>query len=112
LPSNAVAAPRMVVITAKGSEWKYENIRSLAQIRIGVIEEYSYWETLDNYIARSGSDKVYVAEGETPLNDLLDKLEAGEIDALVESEAVLVWKLRERGMTRDDYRAVYRHIPD
>lgn len=112
LPKNAVAAPRMVILSAKSSAWKYENVRSLAEVRIGVIAEYAYWEVLDNYVARSDSSAVYVAEGEAPLNDLLDKLESGEIAALVESEAVLVWKLRERGKTKDDYRTVYRHMPD
>lgn len=112
LPSEAVGAPKMIILTRKDSTWKYENIRSFEGIRLGVIADYSYWAILDKYIERSESSSVYVAEGETPLDDLFAKLDAGEIDALIDSEAVIVWKLREAGMTHDDFRAVYRHIPD
>lgn len=112
LPTEAVGAPKMVMMTRKDSAWKYESIRSLKDARLGVIAEYSYWEALDGYIARGDSTKVYQASGDAPLDDLFAKLDAGEIDVLIDSEAVLVWKLREAGKTRDDYRAVYRHIPD
>lgn len=112
LPGEAVGAPKMIILTRKDSTWGYENIRSLKDARLGVIAEYSYWESLDNYISKADTSAVYVAQGETPLDDLFQKLDAGEIDAIIDSEAVIVWKLREFGKTRDDYRAVYRHMPD
>ncbi len=112
LPSEAVGAPKMILLTRKDSKWNYQNIRSFNEIRLGVISEYSYWELLDTYIGKSDSESVYQATGENPLADLFAKLDAGEIDALIDSESVIIWKLREEGKTRDDYRAVYRHIPD
>lgn len=112
LPSEAVGAPKLIILTRKDSTWNYENIRSFDGIRLGVIADYSYWPVLDKYIEKKDAGSVYVAEGETPLDDLFAKLDAGEIDALIDSEAVIVWKLRESGKTRDDFRAVYRHVPD
>ncbi len=112
LPGEAVGAPKMIIMTRKDSTWNYESVRSVATVRLGVISEYSYWETLDSYIARSDAKAVYQATGDEPLDDLFAKLDSGEIDALIDSEAVLVWKLREKGKTREDYRAVYRHMPD
>lgn len=112
LPKTPIGAARMIMLTRADSTWEYSTLRSIKDVRIGVIEDYAYWDVMDSYIAKSGSEAVYVAAGETPLDDLMAKLDSGEIDVVIDSEAVIVWKLRERGQTRDDYRAVYRHVPD
>ncbi len=107
-----VGAPKMIIVTRPDSDWTLRNVSSLRQIRLGVIAEYSYWPMMDSYIEKAEADAVYVASGEAPLDDLIAKLDAGEIDAFVESEAVFAWKLRELNRSRDTIKVVYRHFPD
>lgn len=112
IEGEPVGAPRMIIVTRPDSDWTFRNVGALRQIRLGVIAEYSYWPVMDRYLEKAEPGSVYVATGETPLDDLIAKLDAGEIDAFVDSEAVFAWKLRELNRSRDTIKVVYRHLPD
>jgi len=75
----------------KGSSWKYAGIDSLAKVRLGIIEEYSYNEDLDKYIEEnSGTDRIYTAGGDDPLSVLVAMLQKGEIDVIAEDTNVML----------------------
>jgi len=112
LPVEKIGAPSLCLMTRADSKWTYENLASFRNARFGVIKDYSYWPDLDAYIARSAGKGIVVAGGENPLDDLMKKLQAGEIDVLGESEPVLLWYLRSHGLERTQFRVVYKGDPD
>lgn len=78
----------------KGTAWKYTGIPSLAKIRLGIIDSYSYEEEIDNYIkANNGSDRIVSVSGEEALSLLIRLLEGGKIDAIVEDTNVILYTL-------------------
>lgn len=71
-----------------GSPWKYAGIGSLKTVKLGVIQDYTYFKELDEYIAAFPS-VVHLATGDTPLQDNLQKLLKGELGAVVDDRSVL-----------------------
>jgi polar amino acid transport system substrate-binding protein len=75
----------------KGTAWKFTGVESLPQIRLGVIESYSYNEELDVYInANKGTKRIVEAKGADPLADLVSMLQSGKIDAIAEDTNVML----------------------
>src|SRR5690606_18781040 len=82
-----VAMSRNCFYTRRDSSWRYTGIESLPAVRLGVINDYSYGDRLNAYIAaRQGhGDGVQVAAGDTALDLNLSKLSHGRLDALIEN---------------------------
>lgn len=113
IPSEPIGAPQPILLTLRTSTWRYENLLSFRDVKLGVSDGYSYWPGLDKYIEQpANAPRLFVAGGENPLEQLLGQLDRGEIDVMVDFEAVLLWELRQRGLKATDYRAVYKHKPD
>lgn len=73
-----------------GNKWKFNGTASLKDIRLGVIESYSYNEELDPYIkANKGTKRIVEATGDEPLAALIRMLQNGQIDAIVEDTNVM-----------------------
>jgi len=73
-----------------GKDWSYAGISSLASVRLGVIDGYSYFEEMDNYIAANkDGNRVFAATGDDALPKLLKMLVAGRIDVVIENVAVV-----------------------
>lgn len=73
------------------------NVESLKTLKIGIIDEYSYNEELDSYIAANKEDakKIFVATGEDALEKLVKMVSAGRIDGFLENPLVVAqnsWK--------------------
>ena len=79
----------------KNNAWRYQDLASLAQIRLGVIQDYSYGNLQQNYILPHQHDrqKVQILSGDTALAQNIKKLQKGRIDALIESKAVFEYHL-------------------
>lgn len=110
MPAKSIGAPCVVLLTLDHSGFDYQNMRSLMKVKLGIIEGYSYWPALDNYITQKKN--LVVEGGETPLDALFQKLQKGEIEVLAENEPVLMWYLRAHKLDKKDFRAVYRHMAD
>lgn len=83
----------------KGSSWRYAGVSSLAAVKLGVVEGYSYTEELDAYIKSNQSNgKVQSVTGETPLEQNLKKLQAGRVDVVLESRPVFVAMTKKLGL--------------
>lgn len=108
-PKEPIGEPRVVLLAPKESTWQFENVPSLRSVKLGVVEGYTYWESLDEYIATHKEPQVVRFGGETPLVDALKQLKAGKIDAIPETMAVFVWTVRGMGMTPSDFRIVHSH---
>ena len=114
LPTETIGVISLCLITRADSKWAYDNLTSFRGVKLGVIKGYAYWPALDSYIARAlekGSGLV-CAEGDSPLDDLMKQLQAGELDVLAESEPVLLWYLRSHAIDRNQVRVVFKGQTD
>ena len=114
LPTESIGVISICLITRADSTWTYDNIASFRSVKLGVIAGYAYWPALDNYIARATEKGkgIVCAEGDSPLEDLMKQLQSGEVDVLAESEPVLLWYLRSKGIARDQVRVVFKGSTD
>ena len=113
LPAEPIGSVATCLLTLAGSKWTYDNVGSFRNAKIGVIKGYTYWPALDTYIERNaGKETVYVAEGEDPLDELMTKLQKGEIDVVVESEPILLWYMRSHSIDRASVRVVFKGTPE
>lgn len=99
----------MALFCRKGTSWKYDSIASLKKIRLGVIKGYSYWDSLDSYIAAPNGTGITVFQSDTPLLDALKKLDAEEIDVIAETVPVFVWNVKSSGRKMSDYTLAFTH---
>ncbi|WP_394561246.1 substrate-binding periplasmic protein [Aquipseudomonas alcaligenes] len=111
--ATPVAMSRNCFYTQLDSQWRFTGVDSLASVRLGVINDYSYGEQLNAYVAaqRGNVDRVQVAAGGAALDLNLTKLDHGRIDALIENSWVIqahladlgrVGELREAGCREPD----------
>ncbi|MFT3783899.1 MAG: transporter substrate-binding domain-containing protein [Nibricoccus sp.] len=107
VPAESIGEPRVVLLVKKDSTWKFENVTSLKNIKLGAIEGYTYWEALDEYIKAGKEPAVRRFGGETPLVDALNQLTSGKIDVMPETMAVFVWTVKGMGMKPSDFHIAY-----
>ena len=99
-PEESMGKMRNVMYVRKGNDWKYTGIESLAAVRLGAIEAYTYSDELDAYIeANKDSPKVRLINANNGLAQNIKKLKSVRIDVVVESDVVMQAKLKEMGMT-------------
>lgn len=109
LPKEPIGSLATCLLTLADNTWTYDNIASFRRARLGATKGYTYWPALDTYIERAaGKDGVFVAEGDDPLAVLMQKLQAHELDVVVESEPILLWYLRSHELDRNQFRVVYK----
>jgi polar amino acid transport system substrate-binding protein len=102
-----IAEPKFALFTNKDSTWNYANARSLQEVQLGVIAGYSYWASLDGYVAKAAPNTLKVYSSNEPLREAMADLVAGRIDALPESVLVFHWAARAAGKKFTDFRMVY-----
>jgi polar amino acid transport system substrate-binding protein len=97
--ATPVAQSRICFFTRADSTWRFSGVPSLTQLRVGVINDYSYDDELNAYIDRyrSNSTRIQVASGDKALELTLDKLRLGRLDAVLENSWVLQAMLAQQG---------------
>lgn len=95
-PTEAQGHIQNYFYVKNGNPWRYAGLESLGNIKLGVIDGYSYDDDIDKYIEQNKkSGKIQSIGGDTPLEQNLKKLLAGRVDAILESGPVLQAKLVE-----------------
>lgn len=112
VPSEPIGEPRVALYVRHDTAWRYENLASLLKVRLGVIADYKYWESLDGFIDKQREPRVVKFAGDSPLKDGLAKLLAGEIDVFAESAPVFAWQLKADGVPPAKIKSVYIHEAD
>lgn len=112
VPQEEVGAPRVALWVHKGNRWRYTDLRSLLQVRLGVVADYKYWESFDDFVARQPTLKLTKFSGETPLRDALGKMLAGEVDVIPETLPVFTWNVKAAGLAVSDFTMAYLHPAD
>lgn len=91
------------------SPWVYDGMASLGKIKLGVIEDYAYSDELDDYIkANKKGGKVVVSRGEEALALLINKLQTGQVDVVVEDASVMLYSLMKLGIPPGQIKAAGR----
>lgn len=98
-PEEPVGQTRPSIFTRSDSTWTYRGPASLERIRLGAIQGYTYAEEVDGWIKDHGKDprRMFLAAGTEPLHRLFEMLEAGRIDAIIESPLVAAWTAHKLG---------------
>ncbi len=97
-PEAELGVSRDLFVTRAGSPWRFSGLASLAGLRIGLAEGYSYDPKLEAWLAEHPGTAVR-AGGEDPFAANLRRLLAGTIDLFVEDEVIFHYR-RERERLR------------
>lgn len=95
-PDLTIGTTKPTFFTRSDYNWKYQEIASLEDIRLGSIQDYTYTPVLDAYIRAHQSDKhVTIVNGNNALLQLIDLLQANRIDVFVENQPVVDFTLSQ-----------------
>jgi polar amino acid transport system substrate-binding protein len=102
---RSLGVTRPTFFTAPDSQWQYRGIPSLADIRLGYIQDYTYAPEIDRYLrAQAKPGRVFAVRGNRALDRLIALVDAGRIDAFIENAPVVHATLRELGRGTDGLR--------
>ncbi|GAB7079093.1 substrate-binding periplasmic protein [Megalodesulfovibrio paquesii] len=83
----------------KGFDWKFAGVDSLRPLRVGIIRDYSYGETLDAYFEELGEgDHVQLASGDNGMETNIKKLLAERIDVIIANPYVFQYEAKRLGV--------------
>lgn len=87
--------------TMPQSNWEYKGNGSFDDVRIGVIQDYSYGGLYEDYIKDNQDDKsrLVVLRGNRALGRLVKMLSLGRIDVLIAEKKVLNYHFQLRGQS-------------
>lgn len=95
-PQEEVGIMQNTFFVLKNNLWKYDGVSSLAKIKIGIIQDYSYGNELDLYFNKNrNTTRVQESKGDFALVKSIKKALAGRIDVVIEDKAVFLSKLKE-----------------
>lgn len=101
--ATPVASSRSCFFTLPDSTWRFNGTASLAGQRLGVINDYSYGDELNTYIAlhHGDSERIQIAAGDTALVLNIGKLTHGRVDVVLENAWVMQAMLASQGRAGD-----------
>lgn len=98
-PHESLGTSTNTFFVLNKSTWAYNGVASLGKVKLGVIEDYAYSDTIDDYIkANKKNGKVVVSRGEEALALLINKLQSGKVDVVVEDASVMLYALMKLGV--------------
>lgn len=112
-PEEELARTKLAFYVKKGNPWKFKDIESIKQIKLGAIAGYDYRQWLNDYIKVNSNnpDKVQILTGDVPLQRNLSKLLLDRIDVVVDTEAAILWEAKRLGISHDIEPAGYGSEP-
>lgn len=97
----------------KGTNWKYTDVNSLKNVKIGVIQDYDYGSRIGPYLEQNKSgSSVQFATGDDALERNIKKAGIGRIDAILEDVNVFKLKAKEMGKAGEFVIAGYDKGPE
>ncbi|WII71244.1 transporter substrate-binding domain-containing protein [Bdellovibrio sp. 22V] len=102
-PRKSLGVMKAAYFTKKSSSWTYKGRHSLHGRRIGVINGYTYGNSIDTLV-KSRHKSFIPFSGERPLEQILKMLDTGRLDAFVENPVALHFYLMEHKRDVDDLR--------
>ncbi|MCP4023007.1 MAG: amino acid ABC transporter substrate-binding protein, partial [Desulfobacteraceae bacterium] len=95
-PDIELGVSKSVFWVKKGATWKYEGMKSLDNVTVGVIKDYSYGEEFDKYIEKYQGDskRVQIVFGDDALPQNIRKTIKGRIGTFIEDMMVCKSELK------------------
>ncbi|KHD89487.1 MAG: hypothetical protein OM95_03795 [Bdellovibrio sp. ArHS] len=87
-PANSMGIMKNAYFTKKNSKWIFNGRTSLQNMRIGVINGYTYGDSIDRMI-RNRHKSFIPFSGEKPLEQMVRMIESNRLDAFVENPVAL-----------------------
>ncbi len=88
-----------IFIVRKSDSWRFKNIDSLRQVKLGVIKNYDYGKALNAYIQKyKNTMSVQVLSGSNAVEQNLKKLLHNKIDVYLEDRYVAFYTAKKLGM--------------
>ncbi|WP_354623611.1 transporter substrate-binding domain-containing protein [Psychromonas sp. MME2] len=97
-PEEEFGISEEMFFAKKGSTWRYNGIKSLQGINIGLIKDYSYGNELEDFFA-DNPDKTQYAQVTKPLEMNIKKLLYGRVDVIIEDPVVLAQTSMQMGLS-------------
>ncbi len=96
-PEHAIGLSRSVLWETNGLDWEFTGADSFNSITLAVIQDYSYGEEIDGYLAehKRNRDKVNFFFGDNPQVRMIEMLKRGRIDVMVEDQLVIEYLLKK-----------------
>ena len=112
-PEEELARNRLAFYVKNGNVWKFQGIKSIKQIKLGVIAGYDYRQWLNEYIQKKSNNvkKIQILTGDVPLQRALQGLLLGRIDVVVDTEAAILSEAKRLGISHEIQSAGYGHEP-
>lgn len=109
-PSLPISQDKYCFYTASAPGWRYSGADSLAGLKVGIIQGYSYGEEIDSYVKHNPAG-FEVHSGEDLTQKLARKVMLGRLDAFVEDTNLVQYllarqpaiKLHESGCANESY---------
>lgn len=87
-------------LVRKDFQWEFTGIDSLASVRLGLNDTYTYDAELDAYAkAHRESDRVQMVSGDDAVEKQIKKLLSHRIDVFYEDPAVMLWEVTLQNAT-------------
>lgn len=98
-PDEESGLAEVGIFTLNKKPWSFKDVASLQTLSLGVVKDYSYGKTLDQYINKHLKDKtkIQAAYGKQPLKEIINKLQNEKIDAFLADENIVLYTLKEMG---------------
>lgn len=94
IPSQNIGFSSYSFYVLEENKWRYNGIKSLESQKLGVIQDYDYFD-LNQYIkANKNSQNIQVMTGDSSLEKNINKLINHRITVIVDDEYVIAWTLK------------------
>lgn len=105
-PTQTVGTSHPQFYTRADSQWSYQGLGSLEDVRLGIIQDYTYSPQLDVYIRRHQSDShLTIVKGNDGLKQLISLLQAKRIDVFVENSRVVNFTLSQMEISQENIKS-------
>jgi polar amino acid transport system substrate-binding protein len=103
--SESIGVTRPTFFAQPNTDWTYTGVNSLKNIRLGVIQTYTYEKSIDEYIQKNiGTKAIFSVKGDDALPKLINLLKSGRIDAFIENRIVGTYSFLKAGAKQNQYR--------
>jgi polar amino acid transport system substrate-binding protein len=103
-PEEEVGSLLNCMFVRKGETWRYTDLDSLKNIRLGVIGDYYYTDEINAYInASQNSPQVDIIRGANAVERNLKKLLDQKIDVYLEDLSVVYYTAAQAGLDKDEF---------
>lgn len=100
IPDQHMGVDQTVFVTRKESNWQYNGIASIKNLRLGTIHGYKYTPEMHEYI-KTQPKNLSATKGKFALELNLSALVNGQLDAVVDSRNVLIASLNKQSWLQE-----------